>query len=554
MSDNGDQLPEPFGQDMGDHCGRYCPQQGPADQGELGQLLQGDDQLRTVGADQVDLNDVSLFFENIAREVTEGDRIEHEDLPAIQDPAIIRPTYFGTGTGDFDVAEFQLGRLLYHHVFPNSRATRNRLLDYCGRAYRQCHGRAGIIVATHEDHIHVVHGCNPTQGWCRCFRSPDTKPWKVRRHEPSRLKTRDIICLWNYLVSEQSRHLLFWSNGSEYPIAYVETGMLSICGGDVAKNGDLHEECIRAGMDRSSEDGTDDGPTSRNAGGGTKTSLGEQIREIWEVSKKEWIADVSTILNLPEVIEKFEFTLLWAMDKCEKLLENRRRLEYGKSQFWKFSDFAEALVNGNAGFGIVRHKLQSRARTFDVLLHWFETQFGDSWALTLLEIIRAFDGENGKLNTLVFVGPPSCGKTWLITMFCQIARFYGHVRNWSQGDKFCFDNLTDCRLLVHDECKFPINAPEYLESYKLLAAGQSPIVNVKFKSGTKIKPAPLFIMANQHPLSDCPSQMQYFDNVRWKVFNLIMVPDFKDLTESKYGNPLALFDLYEYALNEIQSF
>lgn len=519
------------------------------------QLSEGSGDMDTGGCPPGDLDAAEAFFANLAREIgSEEDYLPTYDV-AGQDPCPIRPSYFEARVPDFEVDAFCLGRLVFHHCLPNTRAIRRRLLDYGWKAYGPSSDRAGFLAAEHNDHIHILHGCNPTtNNSCRCTRFWGAKPFFTRVHEPADLSTGDVIRMWNYLVSEDGRRIIFWTNSGGQPIAYYSSRAAENGGWETPQTRNLDKECQSIGMEQpGSGSGTGNNGQSVFNETSKKVSLATKCSEIWAVAEREWLSEVSSILNHPDVVERYEDDLEASMDTFEKRLINKRRLNYAKTQFWRFEDFYNKLKSSNASFGIRRDKLQVRASTFAVLVHWMESQFGPRWPLTYEEMIRAFDGDNGKLNTLVFVGPPSCGKTWLVTMFAQLARYTGYVRNWSDGDKFCFDNLANCRFLVHDECQFPMQAPEYFEAYKLLAAGQSPIVNVKFKSGTKVAPAPLFIMANKHPLTNCTNQIQFFDDIRWKVFYLDAVEDFKDMSESKYGNPLALLDLYDYAQQLIQT-
>lgn len=517
-------------------------------------VCEGAGELDPRGCESSDLDTAEAFFANLAREIgTDEDCFPTCDV-ARPDPIPKRPSYFEQRVPEFQVDAFELGRLLFHHSLPNTRAIRRRLLDYCWKAYGLSSERAGIVVAEHNDHIHVLHGCLPTTtNTCRCTRFWGDKPFFSRVHQPADLTTGDVIRMWNYLVSEDGRRVIFWANSGGQRPAYYSSRAAEMGRWETPQTRHMDQECHALGVEQlGAGSGSGNNGQSVFDAPSKKVSLAAKCAEIWTVAEREWLSEVSAILNHPDVVERFEDDLESSMDTFEKRLINKRRLNYAKTQYWRFEDYYNKLKNTNPSFGVRRDKLQVRANTFAVLVHWMETQFGPRWPTTFFEMIRAFDGDNGKLNTLVFVGPPSCGKTWLVSMFAQIARYTGYMRNWSDGDKFCFDNLVNCRFIVHDECQFPMQAPEYFEAYKLLAAGQSPVVNVKFKSGTKVPPSPLFIMANKHPLTNCTNQIEFFDNVRWKVFYLDPVEDFRDMTEGKYGNPLALFDLYDYAQQLIQ--
>jgi hypothetical protein len=471
-----------------------------------------------------------------------------------EDRRPFRPDYLWDTSPDFVVDQLVTGRRVYHHVLPNQPDVRKRLVACFGRSYRAGIESKGFVLATtHGGHIHILHGCNITEGKCRCPRHWGANPRFARQYDPASLGDEDYFNFWQYLVSGPDRRILFWSNGGGHGPAYCDVGAVRSEGRAVEEKGHLHTQCQRLGLqeDRPAVHGSK--TTDGDATGPKGSSLSDAVNTIWAIADAEWTSDISTLLELPSVVEHCGDII----ESCEKRimerLVNRRRNMFVSQKYWKFENYAEALEGRSPSFGYDRNKLQTRANTFHALVEWFKSQFENNWALRFLDIVRVFDKSFGKQNAIVFVGPPSCGKTWLVTMFKDIARYSGYVRNYTKGNLFCFDNALQCRLIVHDEAIFPIDAPDYIETYKQLAAGQCPTVNVKFKSGQKIADAPVFIMSNTHPLSGCANQMQYFDNVRWTVNYLSPVKGFKELTESKYGNAMALFDMYNYCLEEINN-
>lgn len=506
------------------------------------------------------MDDFSGFFDQLAKDLgddayieadsdgSDGDS-EHEDEDAK------RPDYFTSYNPDFEPDLFGLGRLFFHHVLPNNAAVRSRLIHYGRSAYGLGKSRTGgFIAATHDDHIHVVHGCSPTRrNECRCASHFGAKPFFARRYYASSMGRAHLKNLWNYLVSGPNRQLIYWTNGGGPSTAYCDLRAPSERQGDTAEKSDLHEECHAGGVWAALFGGAEGDTEHSDASSTRKETLQSIINAIWSEADKEWTSDVLDIMRLPAVIDKYESQLMYLDDRITKQLLIKRSLDFAKQRYWKFNDYRAKLVNANPSFGRNAERMQTRGNSFNAIVNWLHSQFDDDWPHAFLEIIRVFNMDNGKMNSVVFVGPPSCGKTWFITMFKDIARYSGVIRNWAQGDRFTFDGAVDCRMIFHDECSFPIIAPDYIETYKLLTAGQEPVVNIKFKPGTKLKSVPVFIAANEHPLSKCTQQMQYFDNVRWRVYRINPVANFKELTEGKYGNPLALFDVHDYALELIQN-
>lgn len=491
---------------------------------------------------------IQSFIQSCGLELEQDERTinsESDQNAQLMQVTPCRPVSLPKHIPDFEVDEFKLGRFLFHHVLPNSAIVRLRLFSYCCNAYGRGNTRDGFIAATHGDHIHVIHGCSATKSYCRCHPCWGAKPRYGSKLEPGFLSRTDIINIWNYVAEGPDRQLFFWANGSGSGPTYCGHFILkSDRRRDSPQDNGVPNECRTLGgsiPDNNDEEG------SRKVSS-EHADFTAKCDDIWKIGQMEWIAEADAILSLSAVIEKHERFIEGCRDIIIKRLVSKRKINFSKIKTWSFTDFKAAMMNMNCSFGFPRHKLQSRANTLNTLVHWFETQFEDEWPMYFMEFIRIFDGVNGKLNTLVLVGPASCGKTWLVNMFKAIALNTGVIRNWASGDRFCFDNAVDRRLLIHDECQFPIVAPDYLESYKQLAAGQSPTVNVKHKDAITLPGAPLFITANDHPLCKCPDQKKFFDNVRWRLYTVAPVPNFAELTEGVNGNPLALFDLHDVAM------
>ena len=126
-----------------------------------------------------------------------------------------------------------------------------------------------------------------------------------------------------------------------------------------------------------------------------------------------------------------------------------------------------------------------------------------------------FDRRNGKKNTLLWLGPPDCLKTWTGSGLRSIAGPTGEMYNVNPkfGSRFALMGLLNSRLGFWDEAKFTMDAG-FQDNLKKLLGGQIISTDVKCKDPENIQPTPMLVMANQHPVQDLSN---------WEAFNARMV-------------------------------
>lgn len=97
---------------------------------------------------------------------------------------------------------------------------------------------------------------------------------------------------------------------------------------------------------------------------------------------------------------------------------------------------------------------------------------------------------NGKKNTLVFIGPPSTGKTTIARSILSMYPSFGEIINCSN---FMFQDLINHQIAIWEE---PIINQECAQKVKLIMEGAKTSVDVKFKAPTQISNIPLIITTN----------------------------------------------------------
>ena len=412
-------------------------------------------------------------------------------------------------------------------------------------------GRDGLIVCTHGDHIHVVHGCKSHVCRHQEKRRPLGGAWKTYEASPSVYGPEHLRNLWAYLVQGQ-RKVLFWSNGTTNGTGgwiYHRTEDLPDCGGEKVPGDDFWT--IGACFGRIS--GKTQGEVLESISNGDVQSMGKEevVNVIWEKAVEEWCGDAGFILRDPDIKKKYLRKLTYSKDKTLEYVDNYFKLMIEDMEWYTFDDYRRILYNSNPSFGKPRNRMLSRHETFEALQKWLPAQFGDLWKDEFMTFVNIFDRNNGKQNTLAFQGPVSCGKTWFFEMFAALGISVGRLLGHERGMIFGFSDLVNKRIAIADEYYFPLGSSEHIEKMKMLTAGSGALVNVKHKSLQQVGYPPMFMAANEDLFKNIPNQRHFFVPERVYYKYLHSCPDLKIWLKGKqFGNPLALFDIFDLILEQ----
>lgn len=136
---------------------------------------------------------------------------------------------------------------------------------------------------------------------------------------------------------------------------------------------------------------------------------------------------------------------------------------------------------------------------------------------------------NSKLNTIVCIGPPNCGKNYFWDCLVSLACNVGHIgRVNNKTNNFALMECVNRRLVIGTEISIEEGA---IEDFKKLCEGTALNVRVKHKSDGIVTNTPVLLISNQ-PLFVCSDAA--FRNVRCKIYYW---RQFEDL---KYSNKKAL--------------
>lgn len=290
-------------------------------------------------------------------------------------------------------------------------------------------------------------------------------------------------------------------------------------------------------------------PTSTTREQARLDSFEKKILAMFEIAKANWCMSVNDIFALPSVCElysnfiirherKIREQLQSAIDQYCRLCRNPDNFHWHKIQ--------DMLLQHNPKFP----NCMTREDSVYVLKIWLISNFTDH-ADKMLTLPNWFDKRNGKRNTLLLTGPPSCGKSWFAEAILKIGLFKGGILPYAKGGQFCFQETINSRIIMHEECQWPIQSPEYTEQLKAIWGGQQVDVNVKYLSKQRSSGAPVIACCNFTPCQDPRDQAAC--DVRtwhWRCTKNMDELSAYDYRANVYGglHPLAVFDVYNYYL------
>ena len=463
---------------------------------------------------------------------------------------------------------FNSSRKIVHTIHPVHGSADSGLLQRLERLGRSNHrGDGGIWAARHDNHIHVQHGCTWATGRCKCTTvigafGPKLRASKQYTIEPSHFGDGEKRAMWKHLDQGQGlRKWIFLQNscGESY----------DLCGDinfhpDQQPNGDSEEGDQFQGKFACSaiqgpgglpEDGgneehslhAENQPPAKRQ----KTTLFEVAEAAFQLSTREWCTDMEYILGHPGMHKDGRFQYLITMKRLdvEKALASLLAVEYQRIRHMTLDQIrAKFNTTESPSFGL--NKVQGREISFDALKSWFEVQSGngeEGGAMLVHKFQQWFDSNLGKKNTMLLIGPPSCGKTWVSQAFQRIGRWYGGILAWTRaGSAFTFQETVTARIIYHDECRQPSADVGYLETLKQIYAGTQVNVDKKFKSNSMSSGAPVIATCNAYPVTNAEERNAFEE--RWTVINCQVVEGLKEPC-SLPCHPFAIFDLIDWAKN-----
>lgn len=107
-----------------------------------------------------------------------------------------------------------------------------------------------------------------------------------------------------------------------------------------------------------------------------------------------------------------------------------------------------------------------------------------------------------KRNILMFVGPPSSGKSFLVKSIIRSCSFTFITNKLNcRSSEFALSDMPTKRVAMFDE---PIITEDWFETFKLLSAGEPCLTNIKFGGHVTIPRIPILVASNYMPWINMP--------------------------------------------------
>lgn len=106
---------------------------------------------------------------------------------------------------------------------------------------------------------------------------------------------------------------------------------------------------------------------------------------------------------------------------------------------------------------------------------------------------KHLQGKTGKRNNLFFIGPPSTGKTMIMTSLAECQFNFCRLTGLTPNSSFNFSGLLHSNACLMDECKLTENQ---FEQWKLLASGMPMSTDVKYKDRCDVQKCVLYTCSN----------------------------------------------------------
>ena len=437
----------------------------------------------------------------------------------------------------------------------------NSVLEQLGAGRKS--GGGGLIVWGHVNeygpHYHALHGCKYTGNRCQCFKSGG---WLAElgfpsgdaiRYRSDQLDAAHWSNLWLHCTKGDAyRSLLLCQSDRRGPFSLCRVqdlppmweGPFPVQGpGGCSDLSSIGEGKDGAADAKASIPGEVQFPKARSEKAGGRT-VSKVVDKLVAIADKHWIGDMGLLLNLADVRTDtdIQWVLRYHMDSVNKYMHNVFYLNYFNVKNMKFNDIREHL--GDCPTAFMDEGFMNREQSLDVLKHVFFTQFGVDGCAVFIMFKKWFDSDLGKKNTIILIGPPSCGKTLIANAWVRLGKYFGKITEWTKGAQFCFAGCRSGRTVLHDECIQPIEASDHLETLKKIYAGEKNVpINVKYADGSIACGSPVIGTANQDPIRNSSVRDAFNERVNW--LNLTDDPALKEMVTGAL-NPMALFDMFDF--------
>lgn len=146
----------------------------------------------------------------------------------------------------------------------------------------------------------------------------------------------------------------------------------------------------------------------------------------------------------------------------------------------------------------------------------------------LKDVFNIMERRLPKTNSISIISPPSGGKNFFFDMILSFYLNTGNIQNFTKNNAIPFQDCIYRRALLWNEINF---MPSALDTVKMITAGDSMHVNIKYESHVPIYRTPVIILSNVDMLTNAAFRDRVIK------FNWLAAPFLKNY--NKKPHPLA---------------
>uniref|UniRef100_A0A8D8WBT3 Non-capsid protein NS-1 n=1 Tax=Cacopsylla melanoneura TaxID=428564 RepID=A0A8D8WBT3_9HEMI len=384
-----------------------------------------------------------------------------------------------------------------------------------------------FIIASHGDHLHVLHDCSWTGSTCRCACVKNferlfgayayrAKRWVIRKFKWN--AERAVNTLF-YLAKgrRQIEHCQFGrflvrpgdrpSHKSRYSALFdwLQNRQKGLVAGDhFPVDNNLLEEF---GIGRSCRPST----SSDHDAHGTQTGGNQHQGRVKGSQEKHrgqrilrWFrtfptAPVNSILQTRHWAES-EFGMIHRGDKLLATVLNSCALEicdmsmtdlFQRYSSLEFNNLIFAAPMGNVED--TYYDIEESVRVLEELLLFQFDNDVEIVQVFLADLVDVLDKKRQKLNTFFVLGASNAGKNFFFDCVIHYFLNFGMIGNFSKYVGFPLQDCVSRRILLWNEPNAEASA---FETLKMLLGGDQCVVRVKFQSDVTVGRTPVIVLSN----------------------------------------------------------
>lgn len=367
-----------------------------------------------------------------------------------------------------------------------------------------------LIVATHNEHVHVVHDCPYSNSSCRC---------QILKEEQIKTNRRGAIRKYKAISgieSDQWERIIQYFLSNNRWIQFVKMGgsvvrlpngykNLQITGHQTSSSREvldaLPTTCSSELLqEQSSEEivghsaGTDSGHSRKR-----RRCTNELRQEMEKIIQQNPVCPLAGIVSTQQWLKHPELRFM----RCDhELVKSFLDAKSEELCYWSIHDFymfysqPSCFPTFMAGYQNISDTYYNVEDSLIIINKLLQFQFDSdvvqikSFLQTVYDILER---KLPKCNTICVWSPPSAGKNYFFDIYLQYLLNFGQLGIMNKTNNFSLQEATSKRVLLWNE---PNYEDSYTDTLKMLTAGDALTVRVKQKKDCHVYKTPLIVLTN----------------------------------------------------------